>query len=240
VAPISSVHLEEAGEYAILSKSGISTVPSSMITGNIAVSPIAATAMTGFSLILDSGGQFSLSTQLEGQAYSASYGAPISAALTTAVGAMEAAYTDAASRLNDDAARINLLGGILSGATLTPGVYTFGTNVLLAGDVTFSGSATDVFIIQMTGNLVQATNKSIILSNGALAENIFWQVAGFVQVGAGAHMEGIILAKTKVDFLTGASLNGRVLTQTACNLQSTTITESPAVASSERRGLRSN
>jgi hypothetical protein len=63
------------------------------------------------------------------------------------------------------------------------------------------------------------------LTNGALAKNIFWQVAGHVTVGAGAHMEGILLVKTDVLLETHASMNGRVLTQTACNLQMATITE---------------
>jgi hypothetical protein len=64
----------------------------------------------------------------------------------------------------------------------------------------------------------------VILLNGAQAENIFWQVAGYVEVGQGANMKGNLLVKTKVDFIAGASLDGRVLTQTACNLLSTTIT----------------
>jgi hypothetical protein len=233
------VILGEAGNYAILAKSGISTVPSSRIYGDIAVSPIAATAMTGFGLTLDSSGQFSTATQVHastgyathpGHAYSASYGAPISETLTTAVLDMQNAYTDAASRVNNDAARINLgtgtLGGVNPGgpeAPLTPGVYTFGSNVNLAGDVEFSGAG--VYIIQITGNLVQAANYKVILSDGAEPENIFWQVAGFVSVGAGASMQGILLAKTKVDFITGSSLTGRILTQTACNLQMATIIE---------------
>jgi hypothetical protein len=230
-----TVNLLSAGNYVILAKTGISTVPTSVITGDIAVSPIAATAMTGFSLSADSGGTFSTSTQLvgDGKAYAANYAPPIPAHLTTAVSEMEAAYTDAAGRDNDDAFRINLGGGTLGGDNaggpgekLTPGVYTFDSNVHLKGDVHFSGNANEVFVIQMTGNLHQHAGVQVIL-NGVKAENIFWQVAGVVIVEAGAHMEGIILAKTKVDFITGSSLNGRVLTQTACNLQSATINEKP-------------
>jgi len=237
--PQPTVVLGEAGEFVILAKSGISTVPDSDIIGDIGVSPIAATAMTGFSLTLDSLAQFSTSAQVSGNlnhrghAYGASYGAPISERLTTAVSAMETAYTDAAGRVNPDAARINVGGGTLGGDCgdsdnpLTPGVYTFGTDVTLTTNVTFSGPG--VFIIQITGNLVQAANYHVILANNATATDIFWQVAGTVTVGADAHMEGIILVKTKADFLTGSSLNGRILTQTACNLQKATITE-PVIA----------
>jgi hypothetical protein len=232
-----NVVLGDAENYAILAKTGISTVPNSIIKGNIAVSPIAATAMTGFGLSLDSSGRFSTSTQVQGKAFAASYSPPIPAHLTTAVGNMEAAYTDAAGRLNADAARINLGGGELGGvkaggptAELTPGVYTFGTDVKLTGDIHFKGSGgdegnTDVFIIQITGNLLQDASYSVHLSCGALAENIIWQVTGRVVVGSKAHMKGILLAKTSVLFETLSSLQGRVLTQTACNLQSATITQ---------------
>jgi hypothetical protein len=116
---------------------------------------------------------------------------------------------------------------------LTPGVYTFGSDVSIGGDITFEGTAgtgdgqgeSDIFIIQITGKLTQTANINVILSNGALAQNIFWQVAQEVVVGAGAHLEGIILAKTSVLFETGSSLNGRVLAQTACDLQKAIISD---------------
>jgi len=232
------VELGGAEEYVILANTGISTVPDSVITGNIAVSPITSAAMTGFSLSMDLSGRFSTSTQLIGKAYAANYSPTILTRLNTAANNMGTAYTDAAGRSNSDAARINLGGGILGGAfggattKLTPGVYTFGSSVVLTSDIYFEGSGidagqgdTDVFIIQISGVLTQAANYNVFLSNGALAKNIFWQVAGNVALGAGAHMEGILLVKTDVLFVTGSSLNGRVFAQTACNLQSATITE---------------
>jgi hypothetical protein len=256
-----TVNLGEAGHYAILAKTGISTVPSSNIYGDIGVSPIGATAMTGFDFTMDSSQQFSKSTQLfastggdaslthPGHAYAADYGGQTPTDLTAAVSAMETAYTDAAGRTNDDAARKNLgegtLGGVNAGgpdAPLTPGVYTFGTDVQLSGNVHFSGDG--VYIIQISGSLIQAADYDVILEASAKQENIFWQVAGSVEVGAGATMQGIILAKTKADFITGSSLEGRVLAQTACNLQQATITEPdthPIEGSARiRRNLRSS
>jgi hypothetical protein len=225
-----TVDLGTAGDYAILTKTGISTVPTSAITGNIAVSPIAATAITGFVLMLDSGTQFSTSTQVVGKATAASYGGAAATLLTTAVSNMETAYTDAAGRLNPDAARINLGTGLLGGSLpggpttpLTPGVYTFGTDVSISGNLHFNGDG--VYIIQIAGSLIQAAGYNVILEGGALAKNIFWQVAGHVEVGANAHMEGIILGKTAVTFVTESSLNGRILAQTACVLQKATITQ---------------
>jgi hypothetical protein len=227
----STVALGGAGNYAILAKTGISTVPSSAITGNIAVSPIASTAMTGFSLTADSGGTFSTSTQVTGQAFSATHADPTPNTLTTAVSDMEAAYGDAKSRFTTDDNKLDLGAGTLgaggdyggANAPLTPGVYTFGSRVKIADDIEFAG--TGVFIIQVAGDLIQATDVQVILSNGALAQNIFWQVEGFVEVNAGAHLEGILLVKTKADFKTGSSLNGRILSQTACTLDQATITQ---------------
>jgi subtilisin family serine protease len=223
------VQLKTAGDYVILAKSGIDTVPDSPITGNIGVSPIASTAMTGFGLALDSEGQFSTASQITGKAFAASYGGVTAAALTVAVGDMETAYTDAAGRPNADAARINLKGGAIGGLTLTPGVYTFqmGISIGPGTEVTFDarGNINAVFIMQTTGVLSQAANTKVVLVGGAQAKNIFWQVAGHAVIGANASMQGILLVKTHVLFVTGSSLNGRILAQTAVNLQMATITE---------------
>jgi len=96
------VILGTAGDYAVHAKSGISTVAPSVITGDIGVSPITGTAITGFSLTLKSNRKSSLSTQVVGTAYAASYVAPTPYKLTVAIDNMETAYTDAAGRPNDE------------------------------------------------------------------------------------------------------------------------------------------
>jgi hypothetical protein len=238
------VELLTAENYVILASSGISTAGTSDITGDIAVSPIAAFAMSGFSLALDPSGKFSTSEQVSGRAYAANYVPTSPANLTLAVGAMGAAYTNAAGRVNTNATRINIGSGVLGGdgvdglnggenAPLTPGVYTFGSDVTINRDITFEGTNPgenddpDIFIIQMTGNLKQVGDTKVILTGGAIATNIFWQIAGYVKVLAGpdTHMKGILLVKTAVLFETGSSLSGRVLAQTAVTLQKATITE---------------
>jgi hypothetical protein len=224
------VDLGTAGNYVILTKSGISTVPASAITGDIAVSPIVATAITGFGLIFHSGGQFSEASQITGKAFAADYGGVTATELTTAVGDMGIAYTDASQRPNADPDRTNLGNGDISGEILTPGVYTFDVGISFSADIQFSGGPDDVFIIQTTGNLLQADGTHVILAGGAMAYNIFWQVAGQVTVGVGAVMKGVLLVKTDVLMMTGSSLDGRILAQTACNLQVATITESSAPA----------
>jgi hypothetical protein len=95
------VDLGSAEEYAILAKSGISTVPMSAVTGNLGVSPAAATYITGFSLTVDSTNVFSTSPQVTGRVYAADYASPTPSDMTTAVGDMEQAFTDAAGRAPD-------------------------------------------------------------------------------------------------------------------------------------------
>ncbi len=74
-------------------------------------------------------------------------------------------------------------------------------------------------IRKITGNWLQATNTKVFLTGGARAENIFWQVACFVEVGVGADMQGILLCFTSVAFKTESSLvTGRILSQRACTL----------------------
>jgi hypothetical protein len=225
----SAIPLGYARNYAILAKTGITTVPTSVITGDIAVSPGSSTAMTGFSFTLGDDEQLSQTTQVVGgyQAFAPDFGGGIyETRLNLAVLDMEAAYNNAAGWIQApfDAARENLAGGLLDGVTLTPGVYTFTTGVTITGDIYFDGTSNDVFIIQIAGTLVQEANKRVILSGGAVASNIFWQVTSTVAVKAGAHMEGVLLSKTQVTFITGSTLNGRVLAQTACVLQVATIT----------------
>ena len=215
-----TVNLGLAGSYAILAKSGISSVPSSKVTGNIGVSPVAATFITGFSLSMDATNEFSTSTQVTGKVYAADYTSPTPANMTTAVSNMEAAYTDAAGRAAD---YTELYSGDLSGKTLTAGVYKWGTEVMINTDVTLNGDANDVFIFQVGKGISQANGTKIILTGGVLAKNIFWQSAETVSIGTNAHFEGIILGMKNITLGTNSTMNGRLLAQTAVTLDQSTV-----------------
>jgi Ice-binding-like len=220
VAPGSRVNLGAAGDYAILAKSGISSVPGSNVTGNIGVSPAAASYITGFSLTADSSNVFSTSSQVTGKVYAADFKPPCPSSMTKAVGDMETAYTDAASRAPDV---MELGAGNIGGMTLPPGVYKWGTGLLIPTNVTLAGNATDVWIFQISKNLTMASNTKVVLAGGAHPKNIVWQVAGLVDLGTTAHCEGIVLTQTAVTLRTGASINGRLLAQTAVNIASSTV-----------------
>jgi hypothetical protein len=133
---------------------------------------------------------------------------------------MEAAYTDAATRTPGTGASLNIGGGTVASQTLAPGTYTWNTpgNVSITGDITLTGTATDVWIFQITGTLEVAADVQILLGGTAEAKNIYWQVAGAVSLLADSHFEGNILAKTNIALENGASINGRLLAQTAVTL----------------------
>jgi hypothetical protein len=158
-----------------------------------------------------------------GKVYAADYADPTPANLTTAVSDMQTAYTDAAGRTLPD--HTELGSGNIGGMTLFPGLYKWSTDVTIPTDVTLSGSANDVWIFQIAGNLSIAGAKSVLLSGGAQARNIFWQVAGGVGVNLGttSQFEGIILSQAGINLLTGATINGRLLAQTAVTLEANTV-----------------
>ncbi|MFO7719755.1 MAG: ice-binding family protein [Gillisia sp.] len=54
---------------------------------------------------------------------------------------------------------------------------------------------------------------------------MFWQVAGAVTFGTTSHFEGNVLGQTGINLKTGASINGRLLAQTAATLQMNTVTQ---------------
>ena len=216
------VNLGSAGDFVILAKSGISTVPQSTITGNIGVSPIARGGMTGFSETMDGTNTFSQSTQVVGKLFAADYASTTPSSLGLAVLDMQAAYTDAAGRAPDFT---ELASGNIGGLTLSPGTYKWGTVVSIATDVTLNGGPDDVWIFQVAGGITQASATSVILTGGAQPKNIFWQVAGVVAIGTTAHFEGIVLGQTGITLATGASVNGRLLAQTAVTLQMNAVTQ---------------
>jgi hypothetical protein len=210
------VNVGTAGSFAILSKSGITDVPGTKVTGNVGASPI-----TGAALGLTC-------PEVTGTIYTVNAAGPLPcrvtapSTLTTAVRDMETAYTDAAGRTNPTA--VNLGAGNIGGMTLAPGLYKWTSNVGISKDVTLSGASNQVWIFQIAGTLSQASATKVILSGGAQAKNVFWQTAGGVVIGTTAHSEGTILTKTQIAMNTGATTNGRLLAQTAVTLQKNVVT----------------
>ena len=214
--------LAGAADYVILAKATITNTGTSAITGDLGLSPAAASYLVGFTLTLPPGSASSTSPLVTGKLYASDYASPTPTNLTTAIGKMQTAYTDAAGRTSPD--KTELAAGNLSGLTLAPGLYKWSSNVTIPTDLTIAGTASDVWIFQVAGDLNLSSAKKVILSGGATAKNIFWQVAGLTTLETTSHFEGTILCKTQITLKTGASLNGRVLAQTQVALDSNTIT----------------
>ena len=212
-----AVNLGTAGNFVVLAKSGVSTIRNTSVVGDIGVSPISSTGITGFGLTMDASGTYSTSSLVTGRVYAPDYFGATASQLTIAVRDMETAYADAAGRTSPSATELG--GGNIGGMTLVPGLYKWGTNVRISeAGLTLFGGPNDVWIFQIADNLDVASGAKINLAGGAQAKNIFWQVAGQATLGPATQVKGVILSQTAVIFNTGAALNGRALAQTAVTL----------------------
>ena len=215
------VLLGAAGNYVILAKSAVSNVPTSAIVGDIGLSPAAESFLTGFSETL--AGPFATAPQVTGKLFAADMAVPTSSNLTTAISDMALAYTDAAGRSLNPI--VNLGSGEIGGLTLLPGLYKWTSGVKVSSDLTLTGGPNDVWILQIPGTLTVSSAKQVTLTGGALAKNVFWQVAGGATIGTTAHFEGIILSQTAITLDTGATMTGRALAQTAVVLKANAVTQ---------------
>jgi len=215
------VDLGTAGDFVILTETGITDVPPSAITGDVGSS-----AITGAAILVTC-------AEVTGTIYAvdAAGPAPCSVAdgpkLTQAVTDMGTAYTTAAGRptgalgLNPTPGTLNTVDGPFA----VPDVYTWNTGVAIQSDITLTGGPTDVWIFQVGGNLTQAANTTVTLAGGALPQNVFWQVSGNVAISQGAHFEGVILSQTDISLVTGASVNRRLYSGSALALDANAITQ---------------
>jgi hypothetical protein len=213
------VDLGAAGNFVILTKSGITDVPASAITGNIGTSPITGAAITGIGC-----------GEVDGLIYTVNAAGPACRVtdpvlLTAAIGDMQNAYTDAAGRVFPDVTELG--AGNIDGMTLIPGLYKWSTPVLFATGIILDakGDPNAVFIFQIAQTLTVGNGAAVLLTGGAQAKNIFWQVAGATTLGTTAEFQGVILCKTAIALKTGATLDGRALAQTAVTLQMNAVTQ---------------
>jgi hypothetical protein len=212
---LEGVNLGVAENFAILTKSGITNVYKSDITGNVGTSPI-----TGAALLLTC-------NEVSGTIYTVDAGGPLACrvtdapGLTTAIGDMQTAYTDVAGRSNPDF--LNLGAGIIGGFSLKPGLHKWTGALLIPKDITLKGGPNDIFIFQVAGTFTMSSAVRMTLEGGAQAKNIFWQVAGATTLGTTSHFEGTLLGETSIEVQTGATVNGRLLAQTAVTLQMNTV-----------------
>ena len=221
------VNLGTAGNFAILAESTITNVPTSVITGDMGLSPAAASApntgITGFATTLDGSGQFLTSAQVTGKLYAANLSAPTPAKMTLAISDMMAAYTAAQDLVATHPS--NFAAGLLGGQTLTPGVWNWTESAVTVngGNLILNGAG--VYVLQIAGTFDLFSGLSITLAGGATAANVFWAIAGEATLHSGSTFNGELLGGSGIATQAGAVVNGRLLAQTAVTLISSTVTE---------------
>jgi hypothetical protein len=214
--------LGAASAYRILSESGISDTSGSAVTGEMGVSPIAHTAITGFTLTLDGSGQFSTAPNVTGHIFAADYSAPTPANLTTAVANMTTAYTNAQGLTTPT--QTNPGAGALGGLTLAPGLYKLTVPTSITGTLTLNGGVNDTWVFQCSSTLNLASSAQIVMTGGAQASNVMWAVAGSVTAGVSSVFRGTILASTNVAMQTTSTYHGTgIYAQTAVTLDDVAV-----------------
>lgn len=124
---------------------------------------------------------------------------------------LTAAYNDAAGRTATD---IVTLSGNIGGLTLTPGLYKSTSSLAISsGELTFDakGDANAIFIIQIASSLTTTSGRQVILTGGALAGNIFWQIGSSATFGTTSVFKGNVMAMESITFNTGATHDGSAL-----------------------------
>jgi hypothetical protein len=230
-----SVDLLSANNFVILSQTGITNTGShtSVITGDIGSSPISATAMNNVFCSEMIGTIYGVDNAYVGSGDQTCFAGnpPLSnkTLVDNAVLDMGSAYTDAAGRTIPTATELG--AGNIGGMTLAPGLYKWSTDVNIPTNLVLSGGASDVWIFQISGNLNIAsggsvlTGTKVILSGGAQASNIFWQVGGVTGATLGTYstFNGNILSAKQVIIQTGVVLRGRAFAQTQVTLDANVI-----------------
>src|SRR5436190_7563762 len=194
VAGPAPVPLGSAAEYAVLGGSTVTSTGATAVTGDLGVAP--GTDVVGFP-----------PGTVDGTIH------PADAAAAQAQLDLTTAYYDAAGRIIDSVA----VSGNLGGQTLTPGLYTSTSSLeISSGDLTLDaqGDVNAVFIFQMASTLTTTAGRQVILSGGAKAANVYWQVGSSATLGTTSVFKGNILALASITVTTGAAVEGRLLALT--------------------------
>lgn len=215
------VLLGSAGDYVILATTAILTRGGSQVAGNLGVRPAAVEKISGLPILTEPI-QFASAPQVSGHIFAADYTIQTPIKLNKAIAEMQVAYADAASRKPDFT---DVGAGIIGGMTLVPGTYRWSTALLIPASITLKGGHHDVWIFQVAQGVIQASAARVLLSGGASAKNIYWQVAGTVDVKSSAHTEGIILSHGGITLGTGATANSRLLAQATVSLDANVVTQ---------------
>ena len=226
-----TVNLQTAAPFAVLSGTGVTDVPTSVITGNVGVSPATGASITGLTCAEVSGTIYD-----NNGGYSGGGGGSTACLvtnpnlITSAKNDLTTAYTDAAGRTPTTTySPIYDLGG----STLTSGVYNDPSSFAITGTLTLDaqGNANAVFIFQAGSTLTTASSSKVVLTNGAQACNVYWQVGSSATLGTSTTLIGNVLALTSITDNGSSTVNGRLLARNgAVTLNKTNIAKQTCAA----------
>ena len=177
--------------FAVLGGSTVTNTGSSVITGDLGVSP--GSAVTGFPPGIVTGGTIHAADAVALQA-----------------------QTDTTTTYNNLAGQTctsDLTGQDLGGMTLVSGVYCFSSSAQLTGVLTLDaeGDSSAAWVFQIGSTLTTASNSSVLVINGGQECNVFWQVGSSATLGTTTSFIGTIVALTSITLNTGANISGRAL-----------------------------
>jgi hypothetical protein len=205
VTPLSALaatqpRLGTAASFSVLAGAGITNTNTSTVTGDVGTFP--TTTETGFGSLTVGG------INHAGDAVS------------------QGAKTDLVVAYNDAAGQTpftDLTGVNLGGQNLVPGTYRFSSSAQLTGNLTLSGFG--VYVFQIGSTLTTASGSSVLLTGGAQACGVYWQVTSSATFGTTTAFQGTVIALTSITMNTGATLIGRALARNgAVTLDTNTIT----------------
>ena len=218
------VVLNSARNFVVLAGSMITNTPTSVIIGDVGLSPTSGTAITGLT-----------AGEVTGTIYAVDGDGPegsVSDAdlLLTVKSDLTDAYDDAAGRTPvPEGDFLNPGAGDIGGLDIAPGLYKFTSSAAITGNVTFDagGDEDAVFIMQIGSTLTTAVGSQVFLAGNAKSRNIFWQVGSSATLGVNSVFKGTIMADQSITLNSGAEIEGRMLAiNAAVTMEKNSITKS--------------
>lgn len=203
--------LGTTASFAILAGSGITNVPTSVISGDVGLSPAAGSFITGLTCAEVSGTIYAVDAT----------GLPCfvnnPGLLTTAKNDLTTAYLNAEGQTQTG----DITGVNLAGQTLGPGVYNSTSSILISGPTPLTldgaGNADSVFILRAAAgsDLTVAATSRVVFTNGAQPCNVFWKVQSAFLQNTGFTFVGTIFALTQITLTSNITVQGRLLARNA-------------------------
>jgi hypothetical protein len=184
-------NLGTATDFVVIAGNSVTNTENTVITGSVAVSP--EITLTGFNPpgTISGGTQLNTAKAQQAQndtitAYNQLAGANLTATMT---------------------------GTDLGGLTLGPGVYKFASTAgISAGILTLNGSG--IYIFQIGTGITTATGTQVLLTNGASASCVYWQIGSSATLGSNSYFAGNILAYASIWLVTGVTVDGGLYART--------------------------